>query len=67
MVIENKIRVVYPRSRYGFGDVEIGGSVVVEGEYRIVRISADGFRKRWGMCFLVKDLGEGKVKIERYK
>jgi len=30
-------------------------------------VNADGFRIRWGMHFLVKDLGEGKVEIKRYK
>lgn len=63
----SKTVTLHPKSRYGFGSLSIGESMEVKGVYRIIRISAYGFRKRWGMCFLVKDLGEGKVLINRYK
>ena len=58
---------IKPRSRYGFAELEIGQSVVTQGVYRLIRVNADGFIIRWGMHFLVKDLGEGKVEIKRYK
>jgi len=58
---------IAPRSKYGFADMEIGETKIVEGEFRIVRISADGFRKRWGMWFHAKDLKDGRVEIKRYK
>lgn len=63
----SKTVVIQPKSRYGFGSLSVGESLEVSGVYRIIRISADGFRKRWGMGFLVQDLGDGKVKIHRYK
>jgi len=66
-VITEKVKVVRPRSRYGFAGLEVGESIVVEGVYRLIRVNADGFRIRWGMNFLVRDLGEGKVEIKRYK
>ena len=56
-----------PRSKYGFADMEIGDVRVVSGIYSIIRISADGFRKRWNIWFYTTDLGNGQVKIERYK
>jgi len=54
-------------SKYGFGDVEVGGSIIVEGDFRKIRVSAYGFRKKWGAYFFVKPAGEGKVLINRYK
>ena len=65
--ISYKTKVLHPKSRYGFGELEVGSSVIVRGDYRIIRISADGFRKRWGRCFLVSDLKDGSVKVSRYK
>jgi len=56
-----------PRSKYGFADMEVGDVRVVSGIYSIIRISADGFRKRWNIWFYTTDLGNGQVKIERYK
>lgn len=58
---------IKPRSRYGFAELAVGESIVTQGVYRLIRVNADGFRIRWGMHFLVKDLGEGKVEIKRYK
>ncbi|MFA7287634.1 MAG: hypothetical protein WC055_02025 [Melioribacteraceae bacterium] len=55
------------RTKYPFKTLNLNDSVVTEGNYRVIRICADGYRNRRGWMFLVKDLGEGKVEIKRYK
>lgn len=72
---ENKVQpprpkvVIYDRmnSKYGFGQIEVGDTRIVEGDFQKIRVSAYGFRKKWGAYFFVKPAGEGKVLINRYK
>lgn len=54
-------------SRYGFGKMEVGESIVIVDIFSRVRRASYTAREKWGTMFLVKDLGDGKVQIERYK
>lgn len=64
----NKVKF-YDRihSKYGFGEVEVGGSIVVDGDFSKIRCASYRFKEKWGAYFYVRPMSEGKVKIERYK
>ena len=54
-------------SKYGFNQLKIGECSIVKGDFVKVRMLAYRCKYKWGQMFLVKDLGNGMVKIERYK
>ena len=59
-------RVIPDRTKYPFRELDVNQSAEIEADYRLVRISADGFRKRNNKFFLVSKI-DNKVKITRYK
>lgn len=61
------MRIIPDRTKYPFKSLELEQEVTIDGSYRHVRVASYGFRKRYGMMFIVKPVGDNKVKIKRYK